>query len=173
MRALLVTSLFLFTAAFAGCASKLPDSALPGTGTPASGNQTLPAPIHASEAVTGSFSGGNFAAGTPLDQGICSPAPAAKCFHYPFSVNATGGANTTAVLTWTSQSSDFDLYVVQGTTIVSNDGINSVGGTNPSAYVPVTSQTLHAALPTGQYEFLVVAWSVAQDTYTLDGNFTA
>ena len=120
MRALLVTSLFLFTAAFAGCASKLPDSALPGTGAPASGNQTLPAPIHASEAVTGSFSGGNFAAGTPLDQGICSPAPAATCFPYPFSVNAPGGANATAVLTCTTQSPACAMYAEWGPTDRSN-----------------------------------------------------
>ena len=104
---------------------------------------------------------------------LLSPAPALEPLPVPLASPATRGANARAVPRGPSHASDVDLYVRQGPTIVSNGGINSVGGTNPSAYGPVTSQTLHAALPTGQYEFLVVAWSVAQDTYTLDGNFTA
>lgn len=162
MRAFLVISALL-VAALAGCTSaKLPTSGLPDATlvTPAA----LPAPIHDSQSVMGQADVQNLA-----QQPICT-SPAAKCFHYAFTSNTT--ANATATLTWTQVGDDFDLYLYQDGTLVSNDGINEAGSSNPNDYT-TTTQVMHVAIEAGTYEFIVVPFLVTEDTFTFDAQFAA
>lgn len=122
------------------------------------GNMTgdLPAPINDTKQVTGSADPGNLAPG-----GQPCTTPSSKCYRYPFQLNST--ASITASLTWTVAASDFDLYVF--TEGAPHPDSPAVG--NP----PGTSETVEMELEPGEYEVVVVAWGVAQDTYTLSATF--
>ena len=147
----------------AGCASAPTDgtTTTDATTTPP---RTLPAAIHDTKSVTGAFAGGNVATG-----GLCEPEQTAQCVRYPFTANNT--VAVTAKLTWTVPGNDFDLYLMQGDTIVSNDGINNLPPGGPGD-LTATAQTLNAEVEAGTYELLVVAWFSGQDTYTLDAQFS-
>lgn len=124
----------------------------------AEGNMTgdYPAPISASEQVTGSADPGNLAPG-----GQPCTTPSSKCYRYPFQMNRSGDVH--AELSWTVPASDFDLYVF------------TAGAPHPDspavASPPGTSETIDMTLETGEYELVVVAWGVAQDTFTLEATF--
>lgn len=124
------------------------------------GNMTagLPAPINDTKQVTGSADPGNLAPG-----GQPCSTPSSKCYRYPFQLNLT--ADITAELTWGVAASDFDLYVFQ-------DGQPHPDSPSPGA-PPGTSETVELTLDPGEYEVVVVAWGVAQDTYTLQATFAA
>ena len=135
-----------------------------GTSTDIGGNETTegnmtagyPAPISDSKQVTGSADPGNLA-----PQGQPCTTPSSQCFRYPFEMNMSGDVH--AALSWTVPASDFDLYVFA-------DGAphpDSPDVSNP----PGTSETIDTTLEPGAYEIVVVAWGVAQDTYTLEATF--
>lgn len=101
----------------------------------------------------------------PLNLGtaaICTT-PTAKCVHIPIQVNTT--ASMEATLAWSRAGDDFDLYLYQNGTLVSNDGTNSA----PDGAV---TQVMHADLEPGLYDLVVVPWNAVQDHWTLDATFT-
>lgn len=115
----------------------------------------VPEPIEDTQTVIGSLDPLNFAG-----QPVCST-PNAACERYPFTLENT--TKMMAELTWGISASDFDLYVFQNGEPVEQDG-----GVPPS-----TRESLDVSLPAGEYEIVVVAWAVAQDTYTLKATFEA
>ena len=161
MRQVHLTLLVSAALALAGCMGGGDDGGstdIRDNSTGGSGNVTggLPAPISDSKQVTGSADPGTLAPG-----GVPCATPSSQCFRYPFQLNST--ANVTAALSWTVPASDFDLYVFQ-------DGAphpDSPAVSNP----PGTSETVKLTLEPGEYEVVVVAWGVAQDTYTLEATF--
>ncbi|HWH07924.1 MAG TPA: hypothetical protein VNX21_01910 [Candidatus Thermoplasmatota archaeon] len=135
-----------------------------GTSTDIGGNETTddgmgtayPAPINASEQVTGSADPGNLAPG-----GAPCATPSSKCYRYPFQMNATGQVD--AKLSWNVPASDFDLYVfMEGQPHPDSPTVQ-----NP----PGTSENVKMTLEPGAYEVVVVAWGVAQDTFKLEATF--
>lgn len=147
----------------AGCIGGNDDGAAPDDGGNESADDdgmatAYPAPINDTKQVTGSADPGNLAPG-----GQPCATPSSKCFRYPFQMNATG--NVTAKLTWGVAASDFDLYVfAEG-----KPHADSPSPSNP----PGTSESLTLELEPGEYELVVVAWGVAQDTYKVEATFGA
>jgi len=131
-------------------------------GLPAVG--PLPGPIHATGSVAFAADPANLATNA-----ICT-SPTSQCTRIPFTVNSS--ADVTATLKWGMPANDFDLYIYQGDTQVSNDGINQFPPSGPQD-VAQTSQVMHASLAPGAYQFVVVPWNAAQDTWTLDASFAA
>lgn len=123
----------------------------------------LPAEIHETGSIEAAFDPLNV-----VQSEICTT-PTAQCVHVPFTTNAS--VSLEATLAWGVSGNDFDLYLYQDGTMVSNDGINSLppGGPND---VTGTSQVMHADIEPGQYEFIIVPWNAAADTWTLDVTFT-
>ena len=157
------TLALLLTLALAGCVNTPTDTSDDANQTqPTSPGMTaLPAPIEASEQVTGSADPLNFAQMPP-----CS-SPTAQCFPYPFDLNGT--ATITASLAWTVPASDFDLYIFQDGAPIDVGG----QGASPPQSAGTTEEAIEQELDEGAYELVVVAWSVAQDTFTLSATFTA
>ncbi len=158
----------------AGCTgSETDDDATPGAGDGATAN-ALPDPLHWGEAVMAGADPFNYLPVDPNDPtslagpGACSQ-DVSSCTYYDFSVNAS--AAMTATLAWSVQANDLDLYLYQGDTLVSQDGINSVDPTNPASLSPATSQVMHVDVAPGLYTFWVVVWDGAADSYTLDATF--
>jgi hypothetical protein len=136
-----------------------------GSGQPSPmANATAPQPMHWSKMVVAGADPFNIASTvTPVPP--CSQSVSA-CYKYDFTTNAT--TNLVATLAWGLQSSDFDLYLYQGDTQVSMDGINQLG----AAELPATTQVMHVdALAPGTYTFWVVAWDAVGDSFTLDAVF--
>lgn len=152
----------LLALAFAGCVNTPSDASddTNQTDPDAPDMAALPAPIEASEQVSGSADPLNFAGQSP-----CA-SPTAQCHRYPFELNTT--ALMSATLTWTVPASDFDLYVFQdGAPIdVGGQGASPPGPPNPT-------ETIEQELDEGAYELVVVPWSVAQDTFTLSATFAS
>ena len=90
--------------------------------------------------------------------GPCSQA-VSTCFRYNFTVEA-GKPSVTAMLTWPGVS-DFDLYLVQ-------EGTQVAMSANDPTTNPVTNEeTFTASLRPGDYEVVVAAWIVVQDTFSI------
>lgn len=124
-------------------------------------NTTLE-PLHFS----GSFAAGadpfNLVTGSP-----CSTA-ASTCFKHDFEVTGNRSVAVTATLAWGVMANDLDLYLFQGDTELSQDGINTL----PPSGVPPPSQVLrHEGLAPGMYSFWVAIWNGVADDYTLDVEF--
>lgn len=157
-RTLLLAFALALVPVFGGCVTKDGGDGGPGTNTTAptsAMNGTLPAPISDSRQVVGGADPLN-TAGQPQ----CST-PQAQCVRYPFQLNAT--ATVTATLTWTVPANDFDLAIFQdGASVTAGEG-----GSQP----PGTEESIETELEAGSYEVVVIPWSVAQDTYTLDVTF--
>ena len=153
-RTLLLALLVAPALALAGCTTG-DGGATPTPTTPADGGgaATLPPPIEDSQQVTGSADPLNFASGVPCET------PSSQCFRYPFTLNATAAIDAT--LTWTVPANDFDLYVFKDGAPFEQDG----------ATPPGTEESVQAALDAGEYEVVVVAWGVSQDTFTLSATF--
>ena len=151
----------------AGCSGTADDgSATPGPGDGALGNQTaLPEPLHWQADIVAGADPFNF---LPTGPGPCSQ-DVSSCEFYDFTVETA--VNLTATLAWGVPANDLDLYLYQGTTQLSSDGINNVDPTNPSSVQPATSQVLRHALAPGSYTFWVAVWNGAADSYTLDVAF--
>lgn len=162
---------FVLAAAFllalmAGCASD--DSAEePAAPAPEAGTDApIPAPIHEEQDFTLALDPTNVATGQPC----FGPSVDPPCYYYEVQVETM--VDFVATLSWTLEANDFDLYLYEGETQVSSDGINTVGAVPPEP--PATTQVMrHEALPPGDYRFYVVAWNAAADTTTLDVEFTA
>lgn len=97
-----------------------------------------------------------------VDGQICQTPPD-PCIRYPFTV-APGNSSfqMTAVLTWGIDANDFDLYLYKG-------GEESTSAGDPP---PETEERITATVGPGDYEVIVVPWSVASDTFTLSVTFT-
>lgn len=105
---------------------------------------------------------------TPVGGGTPCSSQASACFVYDFTTNTT--VDLVATLAWRISANDFDLYLYQGDTQLSSDGINQLGSTE----VPTPEQVLnHAGLTPGTYSFWVVAWNAVSDGFLLDVEFTA
>ncbi|HUR70177.1 MAG TPA: hypothetical protein VM370_13115 [Candidatus Thermoplasmatota archaeon] len=151
----------LLALALAGCST--PDAGDPpatnGTAPTPGVAATLPPPIEDSKQVSGSADPASFVPG----QAPCST-PSSQCFPYPFTLNGT--ATLDASVSWTVPATDFDLHVFQdGAAITTTEGASPPG--------PGTSEAFTLELEPGDYELVVVAWAVAQDTYTLAASFSA
>jgi hypothetical protein len=158
--AFLLTTLLAFSA---GCLTE--DNAPEPTGdVPAPvANATAPAPLHwENDIVAGADP---FNANPVLATPECSQS-VSSCDFYEFTTNGTFALQ--ASLVWTNPANDLDLYLYQGETLVTNDGINMVGD------VPgPTSQNLAApGLPAGTYTFRVVMWNAIDEHYNLDVSFS-
>lgn len=119
------------------------------------GDQTrppLPEPIEDSQMVAGGADPANFVTGEPCTNEMA-------CTDYPFT--AATDVRINAELTWTIEASDFDLYVYEG-----DEQVATSGQTPPG-----TSESISTTLSPGDYRVVVVAWGVAQDTYTLTATF--
>lgn len=125
------------------------------TGTGTEPTPPLPEDIEASEMVVASADPLN-----AVGMGICS-SPAGQCFRYPFSTEAE--VSLDALVEWTVDANDFDLYLVEGEEQV------AVSGQQP----PGTSEGFTVTVAPGSYELVVVAWAVTQDTFTLTGTFSS
>ena len=156
--ALLLAALLAFSS---GCLSGEDDAPAPAGDQPAAQpmNATLPAEIHATETVTGSLDPLNLAT-----QEVCT-APSAQCFTYPFTIEGNGSVEATAHLAWDLPANDFDLYVYEGETLVLNGASDVTAG-------PGNVEHVEGDLSSGDYEVIVVAWGVAQDTFVLDVTFS-
>jgi hypothetical protein len=125
------------------------NNAPPANNSTTSGSRAmLPPPINDTKEVQGG--------GEPLTPptGACST-PGAKCFRYPFQLNAT--AHVVATLTWGLPASDFDLFVNQD-----GKAVKMSAGSPPG-----TSEKIDDSLDAGKYEVVVSAAAVSQDTYKL------
>jgi len=134
-----------------------------GLGVPRLPTGPLPAPIHATGTIAASADPLNLQPG-----GAICTTPTAQCTRIPFTLNAS--ADVTATLAWGTPANDFDLYIYQDGTQVSNDGINQFPPSGPGD-VAQTTQVMHASLDAGSYEFVVVPWNAVQDSWTLDATF--
>src|SRR5688500_4360101 len=104
------------------------DDPLGAGGTPL-GSGTVPAPLHWCNDIVVGADPLN-ALGTPVTRAPppCSQKPAGQdvsCEYHEFTVNGT--VALTATLAWGVEANDLDLYLFQGATEVSRDGINSLG----------------------------------------------
>lgn len=171
MRTLLILGLFTL-AVFSGCADKAPAAEAPANPVAVATAPPLPAAIYDNQTVMASADPLNLLDVVPVGPlgGLCST-PDSFCMRYPFSVGMNQTVNLTAELVWETVGNDFDMYLVQGETVVSNDGINNLGSTNPADYT-ATSQTMHFPTPEGDYEVLIVGWLAVQDSYSLVVEFT-
>lgn len=134
------------------------------------GNATVPDPLHwENDVVVGADPFNNLPTDPNDPTSLTGPPPCSQdvssCEYYEFTVNGT--ASLTATLAWGIAANDIDLYLFQGTTEVSRDGINSLGAVG----VPPTSQVMHAKVDAGTYTFWVVLWNAAADSYILDVEF--
>jgi hypothetical protein len=130
------------------------------------GNATALAPLHFEGAITAGADPFNMVpAATPVGGAAPCSTEASTCYYHDFSVNAS--ADVTATLAWGVVANDIDLYLYQGGTEVSRDGINDVTA-DPT---PVDNQVMHATVAPGDYTFWVVVWNGAADSYTLDVAF--
>jgi hypothetical protein len=144
----------LLVLTLAGCVAQAPSPATNNTtSTTPAAPAALPPPIHDSKQVQGGAEPLAGAVGPP-----CST-PGAKCFSYPFQLNAS--AHVVATLTWTLPASDFDLYVFQGAKQVQ-------ASANPP---PGTQEKIDTKLDAGAYTVTVSAASVSQDTFDLKVTF--
>ncbi len=164
MRTPLLTSSFALLLVLAGCLGDsgsdgdLADGADPEAQAPA----TPPEPLHWETDIVAGADPFNVAGTFPA----CSQ-DVSSCDYYEFTTNGTFGL--TATLAWGIAANDLDLYLYQGSDLVSQDGIN---GIPPAASVPATSQVMHVdSLQPGTYTFWVVIWNGAADAYTLDAAF--
>lgn len=127
-------------------------------------NHTLPAPMHEAGGFMLAADPTNVATGT-----VCSgPSVDAPCYFYSFHTDVN--VSLEATLAWTNPANDLDLYLYQGDTMASNDGINNIGNVPPD--MPTTRQVMHADAAPGDYRFYVVAWNAAAESFTLDVTFT-
>lgn len=166
--------LLLAALALAGCAGEGSDddpSLTPGDGS-GLGNATAPAPLHwEADVLVGADPFNNVPdPGNPTANNPPCSQQVSSCEVHEFTVNGTW--NLTATLAWGVPANDLDLYLYQGQTQVSNDGINTIDPVDPSSIVGATSQVMHVALEPGTYQFWVVVWSGAADHYTLDAAFS-
>lgn len=152
----------LLAAGLAGCADDSGSDGGPdgggedGDGAPAS----KPEDFQESQLVPASVEPSNQAGEDPCTN------PADLCYRYPFTVPAGNGTNgtsfqMTAVLTWTVDVNDFDLYLYKGSTQ------SAVSGDFP----PETEERIAAAVGPGDYELVVVPWAVVGETFTLSVTF--
>lgn len=158
----------------AGCSGTTDDgSATPGAGDDLLGNATAPPqPLHWENDVVAGADPYNSLPIDPNDPtSLAGPGPCSQqvssCEYYDFSVNGT--FDLVATLAWGVAANDLDLYLYQGDTQVSQDGIN---GIPPAAGVPATQQAMRASVGPGEYTFWVVLWNAAADSYTLDAEFS-
>lgn len=107
----------------------------------------------------------------PVGGGVCSQ-DVSTCFFHDFVIPGNQSVNLEATLAWGTAGNDFDLYLYQGSTQVSQDGINSIDPTNPASLTPQTTQVMHHTATAGAYTFWVVVWNAVADSYTLDVTFT-
>lgn len=144
--------------AFAGCMGPGGDAGNDTNETPDVGEAPsgLPAPIEASEEVSGGADPTNFVTGE-----VCA-GPAANCQRYPFELNTT--ATIVADLSWTVPANDFDLYL-----FLDGAQTETFSGNQP----PGTTEGFEADIEPGSYEVVVVPWAVSQDTFTLSVTFEA
>ncbi len=127
-------------------------------------NGTLPAPIHETGEFLMAADPSNVATGV-----ICTgPSVDPPCYYYDFHTDVN--VSLEATLVWTNPANDLDLYLYEGDTLVSSDGINTIGNVPPD--LPATQQVMHAEVPPGDYQFYVVAWNGAAESYTLDATFS-
>lgn len=154
--ALLLAAAFVFSA---GC---LEDDQAPSTepevAAPAI-NATAPAPLH--------WEGETMAGADPFNVVLaeCST-QASACEFHDFSINGT--FDLEATLAWTNPANDLDLYLYEGETLVSNEGINNIG--DPPG--PTSQVLVHSGLPAGDYTFRVVMWNAVNENYSLDVTFS-
>jgi hypothetical protein len=167
--ALALTALLALSA---GCASD-DETADPTTDMPAPmANATAPAPLHFEGDVPyGADPFNVIPVVTPVGGGAPCSTSASTCFVHAFTINGTNASvSLEATLAWDLPASDFDLYLYEGETQLSQDGIN---GIPPAAGVPEAMQVLrHDGLAAGEYAFWVVAWNAVGDAYTLDVTFS-
>ncbi len=155
----LITTLML-AAAFSGCLEG-DEPETPATPDTETAETALPPEDFSAD---GSFMAGhdpyNFVGGEPCSQ------PQSACEFVPFSTEVT--TSVAAVLSWTNPANDLDLYLFTADgQEVSREGINFVG--EP----PSTEHRMPAvSIAPGDYEFYVVAWNAAAESWTLDVSFT-
>lgn len=176
MRQLLVLALpFLL---LAGCSGATGDGASDGADDLADDADNMAAlpPLHWANDVLVGADPFNFLPTDPADPtSLAGPGPCSQdvstCYYHDFTVPGNASVDLTATLKWMRQADDFDLYLYQGDTLVTNDGINNADPTNPTSLVPLTEQVLHATIAPGDYTFWVVAWNAASESYVLDAAF--
>ena len=123
-----------------------------------------PADMHESGEFTLALDPSNVATGA-----ICTgPSVDPPCWYYDFHSDVS--TDLVATLAWTNPANDLDLYLFQGDTQISNDGINTIGNVPPD--LPTTEQVMRASVGPGDYRFYVVIWNGVADSYTLDVTFT-
>jgi hypothetical protein len=163
--ALLAAALLL-----AGCSSKSPSPATTAPAAHGMGNATAIAPLHFGGSFTAGADPFNFLPATPAGGANPCSTSASTCYKHDFTVPAgTINASMEAKLMWTQAANDLDLYLYQGDTQLSMDGINQF----PPSGAPSPGQDMHVTgLAAGSYTFWVVVWAGAADSYTLDATFS-
>lgn len=150
MRALLaiLTATALLTA---GCL----DGGGPGASSTEDGEDALPPPLHDTQVVQMTVN--------PLTtvQGPACGSQASACFHYPIQLDAA--TSMAAELSWEDPTNDLDLFLF-------HDGERMASSAQAP---PGTQETLEGVLDPGEYDLVVVAWLVPEDTYTLDVTFSS
>lgn len=176
MRSVLLLMLATLAAAIAGCSGLEPAEAATDPQAPAmAGNATIE-PLHwEADFLVGADPFNFVPASTPVGGGSPCSTDVSACRFHDFTVpgNASGNETylLTATLAWGLAANDLDLYLYQGGTEVSQDGINSIDPFNPTAFVGGAQQILRHDAPPGEYTFWVVIWNGAADAYTLDVAF--
>lgn len=154
----------------AGCSSKSPSTDVQPAPMQAAANHTALAPLHFSGSVTAGADPYNLVPiGTPVGGGGPCSTAASTCYKHDFTIPA-GITNTSmeAKLKWSVAANDLDLYLYQGDTQLSMDGINQF----PPMGAPTAEQDMHVdGLASGSYTFWVVVWNGAAESYTLDATF--
>ncbi|HLF16426.1 MAG TPA: pre-peptidase C-terminal domain-containing protein [Candidatus Thermoplasmatota archaeon] len=150
-------------AALAGCSDSGGSNADGNGGNGGSDDgAALPANIYDNQTVTAGIDPFN-GLPDPADPTVATLGPCSQavstCFRYNFTVEA-GKPSVTAMLTWPGVS-DFDLYLVQ-------EGTQVAMSANDPTTNPVTNEeTFTASLRPGDYEVVVAAWIVVQDTFSI------
>jgi len=155
----------------AGCSGKSPAPAVQPAASQAPANHTALAPLHfAGSFMVGADPSNYVPVATPVGGGGPCSLSASTCYKHAFTVpDDAGNVSVAADLKWGNAANDLDLYLYQGDTLVSQDGINSL----PPSGAPTPEQVMHAdGLAPGSYTFWVVVWNGAADSYTLDAAFT-
>lgn len=116
--------------------------------------RVVPPPIHETGDVQASAD-----AFAPLGLPPCE-APTSTCFEYTF--EAVDRVTVEASLTWTQAANDFDLYLFAG-----DQQAEVSGGASPD-----TDEHIEARIAPGSYRFVVVAYAVANDSFTFDATFS-
>jgi hypothetical protein len=108
---------------------------------------------------------GSFTAGMGAGAVTGNPCEVASCDLRQFTLD--GPFDVEATLTWGLPGNDFDLYLYQDGTEVGRADLDP-----PEDPQETREVLVHADLPPGDYEFLVVGSTMVADSYTLRADFS-